>query len=127
MTRKYILFISALFVAANAFGQLKGAVPQAKTPAHMNEQRKIPSNSPAAVAKNNADKLNTSLKLSEKQHKDLYLALLDYETNVDKTTKSKLSKSDQFKKMNELNIKRQEKLKLILNKEQYHAYIMSFP
>jgi len=71
--------------------------------------------------------MKKTLKLSEKQYGDLYKALLTYETDVEKTSQSNLSKKDQFDKMNKLNISKQEKLKAILSKEQYHAYIMSFP
>jgi uncharacterized protein YlxW (UPF0749 family) len=124
---KLFFFILTVLLSTNAIGQLKGAVPQESAPSHINEERKTASSTPASAAKNNADKLRKSLKLSEKQYNDLRKALVEYETGVEKTTRSKLSKADQFKKMNELNLIRQNKLKTILTKEQYHAYIMSFP
>ena len=124
---KWYFIFGFLTVAFNLSGQLKGAVPQANAPEHIHKERKVVSATPASAAKNNADKLKSSLKLTEKQYNDLYQALLVYETNVDKTTKSKMSKSNQFKKLNTLNVERQNKLKSIFTKEQYHAYIMSFP
>ncbi len=125
--KRFYFFVFLLLMSNFAFGQLKGAVPQQSAPAHINEERKAESSTPASAAKNNADKLRKSLKLNEKQYNELYKALVEYETGVDKTTKSKLPKADQFKKMNQLNLARQNKLKTILTKEQYHAYIMSFP
>ncbi|MFZ1561566.1 MAG: hypothetical protein WAT37_16650 [Saprospiraceae bacterium] len=127
LNQRFYFFVFLLLMSNIAFGQLKGAVPQETAPAHINEERKTTSSTPTSAAKNNADKLRKSLKLSEKQYNDLYKALVEYETGVDKTTRSKLPKADQFKKMNELNLVRQNKLKTILTKEQYHAYIMSFP
>ena len=127
MNMRIFLFIAIVFISNHAFAQLKGAVPQQSAPAHINEERKTENSTPALAAKNNADKLRKSLKLDEKQYDSLYKALLEYEKGVDQTTKSKLAKADQFKKMNQLNQTRQNKLKAILTKEQYHAYIMSFP
>mgnify|MGYP007117551728 FL=1 len=124
---KIIFFIFLSILTNQMFGQLKGAVPQADAPSHINEQRKEENKGAASLAKNNAAKLKKSLKLTDKQHEDLFKALLDYETNVEKTTKSKLSKKDQFNKLNQLNMAKQDKMKAILTKEQYHAYIMSFP
>lgn len=109
------------------FGQLKGAVPQSNAPEHINKERKVEDQSATSLAKNNAAKLKKSLKLTDKQHTDLYKVLLEYETNVEKTTNSKLAKKDQFNKLNQLNMAKQDKMKAILTKEQYHAYIMSFP
>lgn len=127
LNQRFYFFVFLLLMSNIAIGQLKGAVPQESAPSHINEERKPTSSTPASAAKNNADKLRKSLKLSEKQYNDLHKALVEYETGVDKTTRSKLPKADQFKKMNELNLIRQNKLKTILTKEQYHAYIMSFP
>jgi hypothetical protein len=106
---------------------LNGAVPQKSTPEHIKKERKVEVTTPSSIAKNNADKLKKSLKLNDSQYNDLHAALIDYEVAVDKTTKSKMSKQDQFKKLNELNLKRQNKLKTILTEEQFHSYIMSFP
>lgn len=121
-----MIFIS-LFFAINANAQLKGAVPQKEQPKHINEDRKVSNSTPQSIAKNNVDKLKKSLKLDDKQYKDLFTAFVEYETGVYNTNRSKLSSKDQFKKLNELNAARQAKLKKILSKEQYHAYIMSFP
>ena len=116
-----------MFLSFHTFGQLKGAVQQNNLPAHINEERKPENSTPASLAKNNSDKLTKSLKLTEVQRKDLYAAFLDYETNILSTNKSKLSNQQKFKKTNELNKVRQGKLKSILTKEQYSAYILSFP
>ena len=128
MLRNLLFILVGLFFwQLEGFGQLKGAVPQSEVPEHLKAERKPEDKSAASLAKNNAAKMKNSLKLSEKQHNDLYKVLLEYETGVDKTNKSKLSKKDQFGKMNQLNLVKQDKMKLILTKEQYHAYIMSFP
>lgn len=119
--------MTCLVFSQLAFGQLKGAVPQADVPAHMNKERKVVSNTPASIAKTNADKLTKSLKLNDKQHKDLHAALLEYETNVAKTNKSNLSKKEKFNAINKINQKRQSSIKTILTPEQYKAYIYSFP
>ncbi|MBK8518726.1 MAG: hypothetical protein IPL55_21305 [Saprospiraceae bacterium] len=124
---RIIIYLCMMFMSFEIFGQLKGAVPQSTVPEHINDDRKVENNSAKSAAKNNADKMKKTLKLSEKQYGDLYKALLTYETDVEKTSQSNLSKKDQFDKMNKLNISKQEKLKAILSKEQYHAYIMSFP
>lgn len=126
MMRVLLMFFS-LMLAFNSYGQLKGAVPQKDQPNHMGEERKVARTTPESLAKNNADKLKKSLKLDEKQYKELYAALLEYEKGVAANAKSKLSKKEQFNKLNQLNARRQEQLKKILSKEQYHAYIMSFP
>ncbi len=125
--KSLFILLTIFFFQSNGFCQLKGAVPQPEVPAHIKEERKPENISSVSLAKNNAAKMKKSLKLTEKQYNDLYKVLLEYETNVEKTTKSKLSKKDQFSKMNQLNINKQDKMKLILSKEQYHAYIMSFP
>lgn len=124
---RILFFLLFVIHSTQIFGQLKGAVPQSSAPSHINEERKEENKSAVSLAKSNAAKLKKSLKLTDKQHDDLYKALLDYETNVEKTTKSKLSKKDQFNKLNQLNMTKQDKMKTILTKEQYHAYIMSFP
>ena len=124
---KYLFFIIGILFAQSSFGQLKGAVPQSEVPEHMKKEKKVVSNTPATVAKNNADKLTKSLKLNEKQSKELHAALLEYETNVSKTNKSKLANKEKYLKINELNRVRQNKLKTILTKEQYNTYILSFP
>lgn len=124
---KVLFLIFGLFLSLHSYGQLKGAVPQKDQPKHISEERKVTKTTPESQAKNNADKLKKSLKLDDKQYKDLYAALLDYEKGVYANSRSKLSKKDQFNKHNELNAKRQAQLKKILTQEQYHAYIMSFP
>ncbi len=124
--RIYFL-MGMMFLSFHTFGQLKGAVQQTNLPAHINEERKPENSTPASLAKNNSDKLTKSLKLTEVQRKALYTAFLDYETNILSTNKSKLSNQQKFKKTNELNKVRQGKLKSILTKEQYSAYILSFP
>ena len=90
-------------LAFNSYGQLKGAVPQKDQPNHMGEERKVARTTPESLAKNNADKLKKSLKLDEKQYKELYAALLEYEKGVAANAKSKLSKKEQFNKLNQLN------------------------
>jgi hypothetical protein len=124
---RIFLLLALLIIAQQGFTQLKGAVPQSSAPAHIKGERKPDDNSAVSLAKNNAAKMKKSLRLTDKQHADLYAVFLEYETGVEKTAKSKLSKKEQFDKMNLLNSKKQEKMKAILTKEQYHAYIMSFP
>ncbi|MBC7883829.1 MAG: hypothetical protein H7X99_00030 [Saprospiraceae bacterium] len=124
---KYIFLSLMLVFSMKGISQLKGAVPQSTAPANVNKERKTTPTAPADAAKTHALKLKQSLKLTDKQHQDIYKAFLEYETNMDKTGKSSIPKADRFKKMNEYNKKRQAKLKAILTKEQYHDYIMSFP
>lgn len=124
---RIIFILICLVFSQLAYSQLKGAVPQANAPAHMNKERKVTSNTPASTAKINADKLTKSLKLNEKQHRDLHDALLEYETNVAKTNKSNLSKKEKFNAINKINQKRQSSIKAILTPEQYKTYIYSFP
>jgi len=124
---KQIFLVFGLLMAQMAYGQLKGPIPQSNAPEHINKERKAEVSSPATIAKNNAEKLTKSLKLSGKQNKDLYAALLDYETNSDKINNSKLPKKEKFVKINALNKARQAKLKAIFTPEQYNTYILSFP
>ncbi|MGB4960089.1 MAG: hypothetical protein WBO36_11485 [Saprospiraceae bacterium] len=125
---KYI-FILFLTLSGNApiFSQLKGAIPQSNVPSHINDERTVENSTPALEARNSADKLTKVLQLNEEQNKNLYSALLDYETNVAKTNKSKLSKKEKYQKIGELNRSKQQKLKQILTKQQYNAYLLSFP
>lgn len=124
---KYIFFVYCLIFTQLSYGQLKGAVTQTNVPDHVVKEKKAEAHTPAAIAKNNAEKLTKSLNLTSKQSKDLHQALLEYETNIDKTNKSKLSNKEKYVQINKLNRARQTKLKTILTKEQYNSYIMSFP
>lgn len=124
---KYIFIILGLFFAQLSFGQLKGAIPQSEVPEDLKKEKMVAPSTPEGVAKENAEKLTKSLKLNQKQSADLQVALLDYETNVNKINKSKLTNKEKYLKINEQNRTRQSKLKAILTKEQYNTYIMSFP
>jgi len=124
---KYILFTFLLLFSSQSYCQLKGAIKQENVPDHFNEERKTENSSITSIAKNNALKMKKSLKLNDKQHSELYKILLEYETQVEKTTSSNLSKKDQYTKLNKLNMAKQDKLKAILTPEQYKAYMLSFP
>lgn len=124
---KYVFVIFCLFFAEIAKGQLKGAIPQTDVPENIKKEKKAVPTTPAGIAKINAEKLSKSLKLNQKQSEEIYQAFLDYEMNVDKTNKSKLTNKEKYVKINKLNSTRQNNLKKILTKEQYNTYIMSFP
>jgi hypothetical protein len=121
-----ILFL-CLGSATAVSAQLKGAVPQQNAPAHVNEERKLPSSNPEAIAKNNAEKLTKALKLNEQQATAIQKAFTDYEKKVFQTNNSKLSSKEKYKKLTLLNAERQKALKSILTEAQYKAYILSFP
>jgi vacuolar-type H+-ATPase subunit I/STV1 len=121
-----ILFLSIVNVTGLS-AQLKGAVPQQNAPAHVNEERKVPSSSPESIAKNNAEKLTKALKLNNQQANSILKAFTDYEKKVFQTNNSKLSSKEKYKKLTVLNAERQKALKSILTEAQYKAYILSFP
>ena len=124
---KYVFIFVCLLFAELSIGQLKGAIPQTDVPENLKIEKKATPTTPTAIAKNNAEKLSQSLKLNQKQSEEIYQAFLNYETNVDKTNKSKLTNKEKYVKINKLNSMRQTNLKKILTKEQYNTYIMSFP
>ncbi|MCE2788511.1 MAG: hypothetical protein LW630_01225 [Saprospiraceae bacterium] len=116
-----------VFLPLAGFSQLKGAVSQENLPPKAGEKRELSSSAPKEVAKNNADKLKVSLKLSNEQYTALLKAFVEYETELAKVQKSKLSKQVKFDQSNSLSLLRRKKMKQILTTEQYQAYIMSFP
>lgn len=124
--RNYILF----FLLAGHFSgtaQLKGAVQQQNQPPKGNEKREVVTSTPKDVARSNAEKLRTSLKLTQAQYEGLLKVFTDYEVGVDKVQKSNQSRQEKFDKTNALSITRRKKMKQILTPDQYNAYIMSFP
>lgn len=122
---RILIFLFLCILSSPIFGQLKGAVPQASAPAHINDERKVEKLSAASKAKDVASKMKKTLKLNDKQHDSLYKIVFEYETNVEKTTKSKLSKKQQFDKLNDLYLVQLDKMKALFTKEQFHAYKMS--
>jgi hypothetical protein len=54
-------------------------------------------------------------------------ALVEFETQVSSTNKSKLTNKEKYVKVNDLNTKRQSAIKKILTPEQYKAYLLSYP
>ena len=124
---KYTIILFCLFLSQISFGQLKGAIPQKEIPAQIKKDKTAEPTTPTAIAKNSSEKLAKSLKLNANQQKSLYDALLDFESNVSKINKSKLTNKEKYLKVNELNKGKTNSLKTILTKEQYSAYISSFP
>ncbi len=124
---RFCLFAWFIILPLVASSQLKGAVNQQNLPPKADEKREISSSTPKEVAKNNADKLKASLKLSDEQYSALLKAFVEYETALAKVQKSNLSKQAKFEQSNSLSLVRRKKMKQILTADQYQAYIMSFP
>lgn len=121
------LFLSCfLFLNTNGYSQI-GPAAQTNTVDKTPKESKPTLNTPAAKAKDNAKKLTKSLKLNESQSESLEKAILEYETQVSNTNKSKLSNKEKYVKNNDLNMKRQAAFKKIMTPEQYKAYLLSYP
>ena len=124
---KFLFLFTFSIVSTFAFGQLKEAT-QNTVPADVKpKEKKEVFNSPAALAKSKAKKMKASLNLTDKQETSIYNVFFKYETETEKVQKSKMTKKEKFTKMNALSRDRQKQMELILTKEQYHNYIMSFP
>ncbi len=124
---KYLYLFLFTFINVSAFGQVKEASQNPVPKDVVAKEKKMVFNTPAAAAKSKANKMKTSLKLTETQEASIYDVFFKYETDTDKIQKSKLTKKEKFTKMNSLSRERQKQLEKILTKEQHHAYIMSFP
>jgi Spy/CpxP family protein refolding chaperone len=124
---RWMIFVMHFSVLPMAQAQLKGAVSQEKLPKKAEEKREVVVQSPTEIAKENAEKLRKSLRLTEDQYQSLLKAFTEYEVAVHKVTKSALSKQEKFDKTNLLSAARRKKMKAILTPEQYKAYLMSFP
>jgi len=122
-----VLFLSFfIFHSYHGLSQIGPAV-QTDKPEPIKKEGKPTLNTPAAKAKENAKLLTKSLKLNEKQHESLEKALVEFETQVSSTYKSKLPNKEKYVKVNDLNTKRQGAIKKILTPEQYKAYLLSYP
>jgi hypothetical protein len=125
---KHIILFFSFFLLANthALSQI-GPAAQKNAPEKVTKEARPVLNTPTAKAKDIAKKLTKSLLLNETQHASLEKALIEYETQVSNTNKSKLSNKEKYVKTNDLNMKRQATIKKILTPEQYKAYLLSYP
>jgi septal ring factor EnvC (AmiA/AmiB activator) len=125
---KHIILFFSFFLFANTHGICQiGPATQKEAPEKSAKEAKPTLNTPTAKAKDNAKKLTKSLKLNETQQASLEKALIEYETQVSNTNKSKLTNKEKYVKNNDLNMKRQAAIKKILSPEQYKAYLLSYP
>jgi len=124
---KFWISFSLIFLSLSAFGQIK-STPQKSSPNDsISKERKVASKTPVATAKEKSKKMKLSLNLNDKQEAGIYNVFLKYETGMEKVKKSKLPIKEKSLKVKALSSDKQKQLEQILTKEQYKAYIMSFP
>ncbi|HRO09238.1 MAG TPA: hypothetical protein PK047_10250 [Saprospiraceae bacterium] len=123
---RIFMFVIIFFAGGILQAQI-GPAPQKNAPKEVKtEQAK--KKTPMERAYNTADAMKNSLKLNDKQHKDLRIAFLNYEMKMDKLNKQKgLTLKELAVKKRIVNTERQENMKKIFTPEQYKRYQLTSP